>query len=257
MSEAVLTSRPLTLLELLDRLLETGVVADGKVTLSVADVDLIYLGVRLVLSSVGTLEQHADLSAVPCTAQAGKSRPGARELTGQRSYLVDAWPTTDADTRNPSHPAEASAGGNGHQDTVDRHSVSGGHETPGRSVDNLKVAGLPAAPKSRVKGAAQAGANGRVVSNDRAPRQPRLDIEPEKVERGLAKLVLTIVELLRRLMESQAVRRMDQGMLSDGEIERLGQAFSQLEARMEDLKKVFGLEDEELNLDLGPIGKLV
>jgi hypothetical protein len=206
------------------------VVADGKVLLSVADVDLIYLGVRLVLSSVGTLERHAD-----------QSLPGTRELTGQRSYLVDPDPTTAADTHDPSHSARASAGGNGHQDTLDRHPVSGELETPRRSVDNLKPV----------------GANGRVTSDDRAHGQPRLDIEPEKVERGLAKLVLTIVELLRRLMESQAVRRMDQGTLSDDEIERLGQAFSQLEARMEDLKKVFGLEGEELNLDLGPIGKVV
>ncbi len=230
MNDVVVASKRMTLLELLDRLLGTGVVVDGKVLLSVADVDLVYVGLRMVLSSVATLEQHAD-----------QSLPGAHELTGQRSYLVDAEPTTAADTHDPSHPAEASAGGNGHQDTVDRHPMSGGLETPGRSVGNHKAA----------------GANGRVTSDDRAPRQPRLDIDPKKVERGLAKLVLTIVELLRRLMESQAVRRMDQGTLTDEEIERLGQAFSLLETRMEDLKKVFGLEDEELNLDLGPIGKLV
>ena len=58
-------------------------------------------------------------------------------------------------------------------------------------------------------------------------------------------------------MEGQALRRVEQGTLSAEQVERLGKAFSLLEARMEDLKKVFGLEDEELNLDLGPIGKLI
>lgn len=84
-----------------------------------------------------------------------------------------------------------------------------------------------------------------------------MEIQPENIERGLAKLVLTIVELLRRLMESQALRRVDQGTLSKEQVERLGQAFSLLQARMEDLKKVFNLKDEDLNLDLGPLGELM
>jgi len=85
----------------------------------------------------------------------------------------------------------------------------------------------------------------------------RINADPEKVEQGLAKLVLTLVELLRRLMERQAVRRMEGGSLMDEEIERLGQAFMRLDERMEDLKAAFGLEDEELNLNLGPLGDLM
>ena len=90
---------------------------------------------------------------------------------------------------------------------------------------------------------------------DAFPR--RVNADPEKVEKGLAQLVLTLVELLRQLMERQALRRMEQGTLSDDEIERLGQTFMRLEERMEELKTAFGLEDSELNLNLGPLGSLL
>jgi hypothetical protein len=90
---------------------------------------------------------------------------------------------------------------------------------------------------------------------DAFPR--RVAADPEKVEKGLAQLVLTLIELLRQLMERQAVRRMEQGTLSEDEIERLGQTFMRLEERMEELKTAFGLEGAELNLDLGPLGSLL
>jgi hypothetical protein len=85
----------------------------------------------------------------------------------------------------------------------------------------------------------------------------RINADPEGVERGLAKLVLTLIELLRQLMERQAIRRIEGGSLSDEEIERLGQTFMKLDVRMEELKQIFGLEDEELNLSLGPLGNLL
>jgi hypothetical protein len=85
----------------------------------------------------------------------------------------------------------------------------------------------------------------------------RINCDPEKLEKGLAKLVLTLIELLRQLMERQAVRRMEGGSLSDEQVERLGQAFMRLEKRMEELKQTFGLENEELNIPLGPLGKLL
>jgi hypothetical protein len=69
--------------------------------------------------------------------------------------------------------------------------------------------------------------------------------------------VLTLIELLRQLLEHQALRRMEGGSLSDEEIERLGQTFIKLEARMGELKQTFGLEDEDLNLNLGPLGNLL
>jgi hypothetical protein len=85
----------------------------------------------------------------------------------------------------------------------------------------------------------------------------RLNADPEGLEKGLAQLVLTLVELLRQLMERQALRRIEAGTLTDEEVERLGRTFLALADRMEELKRVFGLEDEDLNLNLGPLGNLM
>jgi len=85
----------------------------------------------------------------------------------------------------------------------------------------------------------------------------RVNADPENVERGLAALVLTVVELLRQLMERQALRRVDAGGLDDATIERLGSTLMALEARMTELKEIFGLDDDDLNLDLGPLGRLL
>ena len=85
----------------------------------------------------------------------------------------------------------------------------------------------------------------------------RVEADPENVERGLAQLVLTVVELLRQLMERQALRRVEAGSLDEETIERLGRTLMALESRMEELKETFGLKDEDLNLDLGPLGRLL
>ena len=85
----------------------------------------------------------------------------------------------------------------------------------------------------------------------------RIDAGPENVERGLAQLVLTIVELLRQLMERQALRRIDEDTLDDEQIERLGATFLALDQRMGELLERFGLTAEDLNLDLGPLGRLL
>ena len=91
--------------------------------------------------------------------------------------------------------------------------------------------------------------------DDALPR--RITADPETVEQGLAQLVLTLIELLRQLMERQALRRIDAGGLDDEQIEELGLTFMRLAERMDELKATFGLRDEDLNLDLGPIGRLV
>lgn len=91
-----------------------------------------------------------------------------------------------------------------------------------------------------------------------APQLPsRLEVDPEDVETGVAKLVLTLVELVRQILEHQAVRRMEGGSLTDEEVERLGLAMLRLHERLEEVKTVFGLEGEDLNLDLGPLGRLL
>jgi hypothetical protein len=81
----------------------------------------------------------------------------------------------------------------------------------------------------------------------------RIAADAEIVENGLAKLVLSIIELVRRLLEKQALRRMDAGNLTDEEIERLGNALMKLEEKMAELKNTFGLNDEQLNMTLGPV----
>ncbi|MCL4464474.1 MAG: gas vesicle protein K [Chloroflexi bacterium] len=85
----------------------------------------------------------------------------------------------------------------------------------------------------------------------------RINADESKVEHGLAKLVLTLIELVRRLLEKQAIRRIDAGSLTDDQIERMGETFYKLEAKMAELKLVFNLADEELNLNLGPLGDLL
>lgn len=88
-------------------------------------------------------------------------------------------------------------------------------------------------------------------------KQNRLNLKQEDAEQGLAKLVLTLVELLRKLLERQAFLRMENGSLTEEEIERLGEAFYKLEEKMQELKDYFGFKDEDLNIDLGPLGNLM
>ena len=85
----------------------------------------------------------------------------------------------------------------------------------------------------------------------------RVNADPESVEQGLAQLVLTIVDLLRELMERQALRRIDSGSLSEQQIEDLGRTFMLLQERMDELVEEFGLTREDLNLNLGPLGNLM
>jgi hypothetical protein len=85
----------------------------------------------------------------------------------------------------------------------------------------------------------------------------RIDADPETVERGLVTLVLTVVELLRQLMERQALRRVDQGDLSEEKVEQIGATLLALDERMAELREHFGLTPEDLNIDLGPLGPLL
>ena len=112
----------------------------------------------------------------------------------------------------------------------------------------------PAEPEVETEHTAEFVAELRRVA-DRLPE--RVNIDAQSVEQGLAKLVLTLIELIRRLLEKQAVRRMEGGGLSPEQVEELGLALMKLEEKMAELKEHFGLKGEELNIDLGPIGKLI
>lgn len=90
---------------------------------------------------------------------------------------------------------------------------------------------------------------------DAEPKPARINVDSEQVERGLVQLVLTLVELLRRLLERQAIRRMEAGSLTPEEIDRVGRTLSKLEERMKELQEHFHIEN--LNLNLGPLGDLL
>jgi hypothetical protein len=85
----------------------------------------------------------------------------------------------------------------------------------------------------------------------------RLNLDQDNVKNGLGQLVLTLVKLLHELLERQAIRRIDSGSLSDGDVERLGVTLMKQAEEIERLRKEFNLEEEDLNLDLGPLGKLL
>ncbi|HEX9820642.1 MAG TPA: gas vesicle protein K [Methylomirabilota bacterium] len=86
---------------------------------------------------------------------------------------------------------------------------------------------------------------------------PRWNADPEDVQRSVARLVLTLVEFIRQLLERQAIRRMEGGTLSPEETESVGVALMRLEETVRDIAARFGLEPEDLNLDLGPLGRLL
>jgi gas vesicle protein GvpK len=85
----------------------------------------------------------------------------------------------------------------------------------------------------------------------------RLELDPDSVGQGLGRLVLTLVELIRQLMERQALRRVEAGDLPDEKIEQLGLGLMRLEEAMTELREHFGLRPEDLNIDLGPLGNLL
>ena len=85
----------------------------------------------------------------------------------------------------------------------------------------------------------------------------RIEIDPDRVATDVAKLVLTLLELIRRVVEHQAVQRMDDTDLSEEQVERMGLALLRLEEKLAEVRSVFGLAAEDLNIDLGPLGRLL
>ena len=95
------------------------------------------------------------------------------------------------------------------------------------------------------------------IANVAAAKPPRWNANPDDVRKSVLKLVLTLVELIRQLLERQAIRRMEAGTLSDDETEAVGLALMRLQETILDLAKQFDIPPDELNLDLGPVGKLM
>ena len=215
-SDQIAKNHHVTLLELLDRLLDKGVMVKGEILLSVADVDLVYLNLGLLLSSVKTIENAINRDGH------GEAELTSRQTSSEEAFL-DALQLDEERKDVASTPLskENSRSRNENGKTIARTLTS--------AIDH--------------------GLN--------QTFEPKANIDQKNVEKGLVKLVLTLVDLIRKLMEKQALRRIEAGQLNAGEIEDVGNAFFLLDERMEELKKMFDLTDEDLNLDLGPLGELL
>jgi hypothetical protein len=169
-----------TLVDALDKVLEKGAVISGDIVMRVADVDLVFLGLRLILTSISKAEElsgrsFSDPSREPTSEELEYIRRLQREIR--------------------------------------------------RAEENI--------PK---------------IIDAKNPRE---------AEKGIATLVLTLVELIRRLMEKEAYRRVRRKTLSPIEVEKLGLSLKAIEKKIREVQAIFGIEDEELNLDLGPLGNLM
>ncbi|GHO83143.1 hypothetical protein KSZ_11490 [Dictyobacter formicarum] len=206
-----------TLLELLDRLIDKGVMVKGEILLTVADVDLVYLNLSLLLAAVKTVERAA--------------RSGDR---GERDIPAKEGPSPQ-ELLNQSSAAHSTTAPKSGEETDVRHA-----RNAQRDHDTSVKAPFPFSD-TRPQQRAESGIN----------------IDPEHVEKGLVALVLTLVDLIRQLMEKQAIRRIEDEQLTETEIERVGNAFFLLNEKIAELKKTFDLTDEDLNLNLGPLGDLL
>jgi len=223
-----LAMRETTLCDVLDSALDKGVVLQGDATISVADIDLVFLGLKLVLASVETMESWR---------KSALSDPG------------NVYPEPFGFAQGK----HSRRGGNCQASSV-RHGVIG--SALERKMEQYPPTPARYEPADPTDKAQQSPLCGKPRPLPAGPDK----VYPEhsrRVEQGLAKLVLTVVELLRRLLEKQALRRMEGGSLTDWEIEQMGITFQRLEQKMEELRRVFGLEGEELNLNLGPLGNLM
>jgi len=169
-----------TLTDALDKVLEKGAVINGDVVISLADVDLIFLGLRLILTSISKAE----------------------EVSGKNLTVRNKEPTIEDI----------------------------------KYIENLQ----------------------REIEKAEQNIPKLIDLSnPKKAEKGLAKLVLTLVELIRRLLEKESYRRVKGGTLSPVEIQKLGLSLKAIKKKIKEIQAIFGIEDEELNLDLGPLGNLM
>lgn len=173
------TGERATLIDALDKVLEKGAVIDGEIALRVADVDLVFIGLKLLITSVSRAEVLRSGENVCNKAMSREDEKYIRSLE--------------------------------------------------REIEKAQM-NIP-----------------KIIEAD----------NPERAEKGIAQLVLTLVKLIKDLMYREAKRRITKGTLSEGEIQKLGLTFKALDKKIEEMRAIFGLEDEELNVDLGPLGNLM
>lgn len=169
-----------TLVDALDKVLEKGAVINGDIVIRIADIDLVFLGMRLILTSISKAEEISGKSF---------SNPNKENTPEDIEYIK-------------------------------------------RLQREIRKA------------------------EENIPKLINAD-SPKEMEQGLAKLVLTLVELIRKLMEKEAFRRLKKGTLSHAEIQKLGLSLKAVKKKIKEIQAIFGIEDEELNLDLGPLGNLM
>jgi hypothetical protein len=210
----VLASR-LGLVDAVDHLLNRGALITGDATISLAGVDLVYLRLSLLLSSVETLQQTGPAAGVP-------------------SFRVGS-------ARGPGLPHPAAAGLSPRGEAERRFTPAGeASEAPATSPTQFR---LPT-EEGQGEGRSPSGSPTAVVGKD----------DPA---RSLARLILTLVEALRQILERQSLRRAEGGALSEEVVEQLGTALLDLENKMAELRRIFDLSEEDLNVDLGPLGQLL
>lgn len=198
-----------SLCDALNKVLDTGVVALGEVKLSVADVDLVYVGLQLVITSI----QSSDDKFAPGSSWANQA--SADNIIDDNSRLLNPMDVIPADTAARALNVSPSA--------ISAVSAS----LPSSAATSILPS--PAGDGTTASG---------------------------KEKNGLGQLVLTVIKLLHELMKKQALRRMEGESLTPAQIDRLGDTLMRQTKELERLRDEFGLKDEDLNLDLGPLGKL-
>ncbi|GER86454.1 hypothetical protein KDW_06160 [Dictyobacter vulcani] len=217
-SDQIIRNQQTTLLELLDRLIDRGVVVKGEVVLSVADIDLVYLNLELLLGAVRTVERAAR------NGGPHDGRPPARRRRAPQESLDEPQSAIQSNSA-----------------PTDRSSSKDSSLRNPHGEGNVSARSSTSAKDTQSSHRGKSGIN----------------FDHDNVEKGLVALVLTLVDLIRQLMEKQAIRRIEDEQLTEVEIERLGSAFFLLDEKITDLKENFDLTDEDLNLNLGPLGDLL
>jgi hypothetical protein len=200
-----------SLCEAVDTLLNTGVVVVGDAAISLADVDLVYVQLQLVIASAGKF-----MNAGREPGGGSTWKPGLRSA-GAPAAAVESPPA-------PPPMWEAPSGSEAHEATSEP-----------------RPAPAPSQPLRPVASA--------IAVKD--------DSEGGRATNGVAQLVLTVIKLLQELVERQALRRIDDGDLTADQIEKLGTALMRQVEELDRLKSAYGLTDDDLNLDLGPLGHLL
>ena len=216
-----------SLVDVVNHLLDRGVSLQGDTVVSLAGVDLVYLRLNVLLSSVESL-RHRGGWADELPAEAVPSQP--RPLPPPESVAAALGAA-----RRPGQPP------------------SGGADLPAGLLLDAPPVAAPYASDAQVRVAAAKAAEPGVTP----PPASLPQAGQNGPSRSLAQLVLTLTEFLRQIVERQALRRVEGGGLDDAQLEKIGLALADLERSMKEMRELFDIEEHDLELDLGPLGQIV